>query len=312
MANEHIKNLAYSRKNKLVYFIVRIIKFLIFRFILSIRYIEFFLLKIKANNGIIIRKVQGSKMYLDLKDEGISKDLALDGIREPESTKMIKKILKPGDIVVDIGANRGYYALMESRLVGKNGKVYAIEPVQDNINALKKNIELNNYPNIKVFQVAIGDKNTTTKMYISSFSNWHSFINHKQKITSTIDIKVISLDNFLKDKEYPYFIRMDVEGYEYQILKGMKNVLERRKPLKLFIELHPHLMQKDKTIFILKTLMKYGFEPTMVIRCLTATEMKVKKRSDYDFSYMKINDMLQDESMLTGKRGAFEIFFERK
>ena len=248
MAKEHKVNKADSGGNKVVYFILRIIKFLVFRFILSTRCIRFFLLKIKSSNNILIRKVQGSKMYLNLKDKGISKDLALDGIREPESTKMVKKIIKEGDTVVDIGANIGYYVLMESQLVGEKGKVYAIEPVPDNVNVLKNNIKLNNYANVKVFQMAIGNMDTTKKMHISSLSNWHSFINHKRGIIKAIDVKVVPLDKFLKDKEYPDFIRMDVEGYEYQILKGMKTILGKRKPLKLFIELHPHLMNKNQTI----------------------------------------------------------------
>ncbi|MBI2135145.1 FkbM family methyltransferase [Candidatus Woesearchaeota archaeon] len=310
MAEEHKKNQMQGSGKSAFYFIVRVIKFLAFRLILGIRHIKFLLLKIKAKNSIIIRNVQGSKMYLNLKDRGISKDLALDGIREPESTKIIKKIIKERGTVVDIGANIGYYALMESQLVGKKGRVYAIEPVPDNIASLKKNIGLNDYSNIEVFQMGIGEKNKTAKMNITSYSNWHSFL-HQRNVIGKLDVKVVTLDNFLKNRKYPDFIRMDVEGYEFQILKGMKNTLKKKKPLKLFIELHPHIMNKSQTKFLLKTLKDNGFETSLVIKCLTVTEMKVKKRSEYDLSFMKINDMLEDAHFLTGKKGAFEIFFER-
>lgn len=313
MAEKHKKNKLYFREvNLIIHFIVRVIKFLAFQSIFRIRNIKFLLLKIKTKEGILIKKVQGSKMRLDLKDEGISKDLVLDGIREPESTKEIKKIVKPGDVVVEAGANIGYYALMESQLVGKKGKVYAIEPIAENVKCLKNNIKLNNYPNIEVFQIAIGEKEKMAKMHIASHSNWNSFINHRRGIIGTKDIKVTSLDNFLKNKRHPNLIRMDVEGYEYNIIKGMKNTLKSKRPLKLFIELHPHIMKRKQTEYLLRTLAKHGFETKKVIRSVTVPEMKVMSRKEFDFSSKTINDLLKDDLIISGKKGAFEIFFERK
>src|SRR3989338_3697422 len=103
--------------NHLTKFVMRIARFLAFQSIYRERQIKFFLIKLKSKD-IIVKNVQGNGMYLDLKDEGISKDLILDGIREPESTREIAKILKTGNVVVEAGANIGYYALMESRLIG--------------------------------------------------------------------------------------------------------------------------------------------------------------------------------------------------
>ena len=292
-------------------FIVRLARFLVFQYFFQKRNLKYIILRLKAKNAIITRRIQGSKMSLNLKDKGISKDLALDSIREPESTNMIKKELKKGDVVIDIGANIGYYALMESRLVGNKGKVYAIEPVDENVKSLKKNIKLNNCSNIEVYKTAIGEKGKTDKMYIAEYSNWNSFIDHKRHIIGTRDIKVISLDNFLKNKKYPNFIRMDVEGYEYSIIKGMKKVLKSKRPLKLFIELHPHIMKEKQTIFVLKTILRHRFETKKVIRSVTATEMKVMPRNQYDYSSKGILDILKDNLVISGKLGAFQMFFER-
>ena len=77
---------------------------------------------------------------------------------------------------------------------------------------------------------------------------------------------------------------MDVEGYEYNIIKGMKNILKAKMPLKLFIELHPHIMKKEQTIYVLKTLMNYGFKTMKVIRSVTTPEMKVISRKEFDYS----------------------------
>ncbi|MFW9875363.1 MAG: FkbM family methyltransferase [Candidatus Thorarchaeota archaeon] len=252
-------------------------------------------------------------MYLDLKDKGISSDLVLDGIREPESTRIIQKELKKGDIVVDIGANIGYYALIEARLVGDKGKVYAIEPSPKNFEYLNKNIKLNNVKNIESYKLAIGDKDGVAKMNISPHSNLSSLVTQKnRKIIGSINVNVTKLDNFLKNKKYPNFIRMDVEGYEYNIIKGMEDTFKAKKPFKLFIELHPHIMKKKQTTFVLKTLMESGFRMKKVTRCFTVAEMKVKSRKEFDYSSKTIGDLLKDKSIISGKKGAFEIFFERK
>ena len=92
----------------------------------------------------------------------------------------------------------------------------------------------------------------------------------------------------------------------------MKNTLKAKKPLKLFIELHPHIMKPEQTKYILKTLGAYKFETKRVIRSITVPEMKVMDKSQYDFSYKKIKDLLKDHSIISGKMGAFEIFFEKK
>ena len=291
----------------------RLPKFITFKLIVAIRSIKYSLLKLKAKNGYLVKNVQGSKMKLDLNDEGISKDLAVDGIREPGSTKIMKDFIKQGDVAVDIGANLGYYALMESRLVGSNGKVYAIEPSPSNFEALKENIKLNGYKNIECYKLGIGDKKETAKMFISSHSNLNSLVIQKnKKIIDNIDIQITSLNDFIKGKEFPDFIRMDVEGYEYNIIKGMNDLLKSKKPLKLFIELHPHIMTKDKTTFVLESLMKSGFEVEKVLRSFTVPEMKVKNRKEYDYSSMSILDILNDESIVNGKKGALEMFFKRE
>jgi len=251
-------------------------------------------------------------MVLNLNDKGIGRDLALDGIREPESVNEIKKILKKGNVVVEIGANIGYYALVESKIVGNTGKVYAIEPHPENINSLKKNIKINKYENIEVYSIAIGEVNGVAKMNVSTHSNLHSlFIRNFDHIIKSMKINVITLDNFLKNKRFPNLIRMDLEGYEYNILKGMKKILKAKKPLILFIELHPHLLDYKKTLNVLKTLKKYGFETRKIIRRITFTETKVIPKREYDFSGLKINDLMNNYDLMSGKIGGLEIFFER-
>jgi FkbM family methyltransferase len=128
-----------------------------------------------------------------------------------------------------VGANIGYYALMAARRVGPRGRVYAVEPVPHNMELLEASINLNGYTNIETFRLAMGQSDSTAKMYLSDHPNWSSFY-PPRKITGVIDIPIMSVDSFLKVKRSPDLIRMDVEGYEYEILLGMTGLLKSARP----------------------------------------------------------------------------------
>ena len=307
------KGTSHKNRNLIVAAFERAAKFLIFRLLLFFRYIRFAIMRLKAKDNLLLVNVQGSKMRLDLSDIGISIDLAVDKIREPQSTETIKKIIKKGDVIVDIGANIGYYALMESRLTGSRGFVYAIEPVPENFKNLEYNIRLNHFKNIECHMIGIGDKNGTAKIYLSPNSNLNSLVMQKGKLTTgSIKIKLKTLGRFIRGKKFPNFIRMDVEGYEYEIINGMKNMLNDKKPLTIFIEIHPHIMKREQTIFVLKTLKRCGFEATRISRSFTTTEMAVKSKNEIDYSGRSISSLINDELIISGGKGAFEIFFEKK
>ena len=188
-----------------------------------------------------IVEVNNSKMILLPKKRGIHYELFLHKKREPICTDYImhSNSLKEGDVVLDIGANIGYYVLIESQLVGENGRIYAVEPVQNNFALLKENLQLNNLHNVSTFNFAFGEKTAKSKIYISDEANLCSM--NKQgsggRIIGSEEVSVFTVDAFLKDKVAPNFIRMDVEGYEYEILKGMPKTLSSN--IKMLIELHP-------------------------------------------------------------------------
>ncbi|TRZ81142.1 FkbM family methyltransferase [bacterium] len=206
-------------------------------------------------------EINESKMILNINDKGLSKDLFIYGKREFLTTDYLinSGALKEGDVVLDIGANIGYYALLESRLVGNSGKVYAVEPVSTNFEILKKNIKLNNRKNMQVFHLAAGDKNTSLKVYLHRKLNLCSVIrNPSSDYVGEETVDCLTVDSFLEGKDTPQLIRMDVEGYEYNILKGME--LTIKKPVKILMEIHGNIMTKEKSNVIFNVLRKNGFK----------------------------------------------------
>lgn len=217
-----------------------------------------------SRDGKVIRNIQGSRMILDLNDIGISRELAIYGVHENNSTQEVKRVIKPGMKILEIGANIGYYALLETKLAGPTGYLYAIEPAPYNFDLLRKNIELNGIKNVDLHQAAFAEKSGKARFYVYDRSNLSSFIKREDMGMASVevDVELMTLDDFLGSKTVD-FIRMDVEGYEREILRAGENALSRpNKPKYFFIEVHSDLLhQKGSSAReIIEFLGKYGYE----------------------------------------------------
>jgi FkbM family methyltransferase len=218
----------------------------------------------------------GRKMLVRLDDQGISRELYSVGVHEKNCTEFLKFVIQPGWKVLDIGANIGYYTCLEAELVRNEGFVWAVEPVPENFACLQENIKKYNFSNTKVFRLAMGFENTLIKMWTSEiYSNagtavkeeemeyWYidEFINTKSK--KEIIVEQMCIDDFRELYEIPIpdLIRMDVEGYEIDILSGaQKTLAEMPEGSHLFLELHP-LIFKDRAdmVALIKNLYQHGF-----------------------------------------------------
>lgn len=222
---------------------------------------------------LVQREILGSKMYLLRDDPGISRELLKHGIREKGAVKIVHRVVKPGMFVIDIGANLGYYALMESRLVGPEGKVYAIEPVEKNHEVLCKNVQINKYRNVETFNLAIGDENSNREILLSVNSNHATMMDmgqasgyYKSRMEriggDTINVPTVTLDRFVEENNIDRvdFIRMDVEGFEIEIVKGMQRTIERFGP-KILVELHYVHFERPAVINdMIVDMLKSGYE----------------------------------------------------
>jgi len=223
-------------------------------------------------------EIQGSKMYINVreKDPEMRKTFqsyALNRIHEESTTNLFQKTIKKGDIVVDLGANIGYFTLLAARLVGKGGRVYAFEPEPRNYSYLLKNIQLNSYSNITAIQKAVSDRDGKARLYMCPYDTGHHTINQQEGIedyrhgrtgrVSAVDVESVILDRFMEGREDGIdVIKMDVEGAEALALSGMDRILKENKDIKMFVEFFPLFIKKmgsSPEEFISKLLEDYGF-----------------------------------------------------
>lgn len=223
----------------------------------------------------VIKKIYKNKMILDLTTSGISKFLFLYGKREILDTGIVMQEIEKDMNVLDIGANIGYYAILEASLLDQ-GKVYAFEPDPRNVELLKKNIELNNFSEkIKFHPYAVAEKDCFREFNLGRETNLSSFTREDKKVGS-VEVKCIKLDDFAEIDKID-FIRMDIEGYESVAIGGMINFLERKKNLKLQIEVHPSAFNIGEFNFLeeLKIMDKFGFKVKYLVSAGTAEPSEI-------------------------------------
>lgn len=147
------------------------------------------------------------------------------------------RMIEPDDIVFECGGHHGCSAILLSRWVGDGGKVVTFEPMKQNTNIIKKNLELNNIKNTSVETKAVGA--TPGTIFISRTSC--ASITKNKYLGSQVD--VINLDSFQHLK--PSFLKIDVEGFETEVLRGAKQILSTLP--KLAIEIHTDILQQYGT-----------------------------------------------------------------
>jgi FkbM family methyltransferase len=187
-------------------------------------------------------------MLVDTKVKGISRTLYINKIREIDQTALIVEFVKPGMRCLDLGANIGYYTLLFAKLVGSDGKVFAVEPDSRNIPILKNNIALNNWhTRVKVMELAVSAKDSHSNFIHDKFSNL-SRLDFSQQESLANKVKVLSLDSLGQIIGKVDVIRMDIEGAEVRVLsKGNQDYLSKLdKGTRIFVEIHPQIYEQNR------------------------------------------------------------------
>lgn len=198
--------------------------------------------------------------------------IANNGLVEKEETELVQKIIKQLTLknnitFYDIGANTGYYGILAAYFDTQKVTTYSFEPILGFAKCIKESAQINKLDNITVFNLALGNENLEKEIQLAgSGSSLNPKFNDNNKLPKQ-KISVKRLDDIIKENNitYPDFIKIDVEGYEYEVLEGSLDAIKKSLPI-LFVEiayslkkLHRKFINENyqKTFILLNT---YGYE----------------------------------------------------
>ena len=180
----------------------------------------------------------GGKLVCNL-DDWIPWNVFIHGnyIMEKNHEKFMLDIARDCEVIFDVGANIGYYTVQFGRLA--NGQVYSFEPMSYQFNILKKNVELNNLANVATLKSIVTDSVGVKRIYFSSMNNT-GMSSLELKSDTYEDVKTIMIDDYCRENEIDAIdlVKIDVEGHELCVLKGMSTLLSGKKVKNIFIEMN--------------------------------------------------------------------------
>lgn len=206
-------------------------------------------------------------MELEL-DDYICRRLYLDGVFECAGTAAVKALVRPGDVVFDVGANAGYYTLLLAGRTGEQGRVHAFEPAPDTLTRLQRNLALN--PALaRVVQVhacALSDQTTTGKLHLAGPAN--SGVTHLEPpgqvndpgrarigVTGVIEVPCRTGDEVWAEMGRPgvKLIKLDIEGHELPALEGLRKLMVHSPELVVLVEVRASFLEaageSPRTVF---------------------------------------------------------------
>lgn len=229
---------------------------------------------------------------LNPQDEGLSNQLLKYGIREPiNSYFLVKEMKSRKPHVLDVGGNIGYFPIIEALSNVESISVY--EPVKENFEYLLKNLAPFN--NVKCYNKGIGEKNKTTKIYITNRRNnacvepcYQYMEENSITIKQTEEIQLVTLADACQEIQGTNILcRMDVEGYEKKILT---NIPEKIRGLSF--EFHTKIIGRIQSIELINKLEREGFQITLMTREL---EGMMRLFKIFGFTLFKIYNQFKEK-----------------
>jgi len=211
----------------------------------------------------------GVRWKLDLR-EGIDFSIWLLGSFEPETVRCYQRIIKSGDVVLDIGANIGAHTLFLAKSAGESGRVLAFEPTDYAFSKLSENCALNNElaPRIQCMQIMLVGEDTENISTPSLYSSWplkdeaglHSL--HQGRLMTTSDARARTLDSVIMSAGIGRVdcIKLDIDGFECGMMRGAGEVLTKWQPT-IIMELAPYALEEQGGSLheLIELLKKYGY-----------------------------------------------------
>lgn len=241
-----------------------------------------------SDKEMLVSKFINQKVDISLDiSKRTQRQIFISKIYEPHITNYLKDHLKNSDIFIDVGANVGYYTLLASDILSNSGEVLSFEPEPENLNCLRKNTSTRK--NVRVFGIALAAESGEGLLYLNpenegGHSMKHNFSNFcGSKEFSQYIVQKSKLDDLFFSSKYTnkknIIIKIDVEGYELDVLTGMEQLLSSNKEIEILCE----VSENKKEIFNL--LQNKGFTPYLLDHGGNpiTTKMGENRKRDYLF-----------------------------
>ena len=177
---------------------------------------------------------------------------------EEHIIEIFLRLLRPGDVVYDIGSNIGLYSVIMAKAVGAQGHVIAFEPESRCFDHLDQNIKLNGLTNVLAFRKALGSRTEESQFDVENYR----VMSHDAGAAPPrhlVPVDVVRGDQLVQSEGLPLpkAVKIDVEGMEYAVIEGLSDTLKRPKCEMVCCEIHPHLEPE-------------GINPDMVLSALAS------------------------------------------
>ncbi len=189
-----------------------------------------------------VRSKDGRWFLVDLRD-GIYTNLYFLGMYEPHVTAAVRRVLREGDLAVDVGANFGWYTTLFAEIVGPLGAVHGLEPVSWIYRQLEGNLWLNGTPPwVTIRQLALSDRREEVQLHVfAGLPHGHSSISDLGRTDFSIHrAPAVPLDDYLEEEHaaMPALVKLDVEGAEMKVLRGAAGLLASPRPPMWIVEIN--------------------------------------------------------------------------
>jgi FkbM family methyltransferase len=210
---------------------------------------EFRAIQAERNTPLLV-ELPDFKMFVRLNDNFIGAVIARDKQYEPHVTRALKGLLTPGATFVDVGANIGYFSLLAASLVGPAGRVLAFEPNQTNCELLRQSATANDFAWIAIHPVAVAEARQQIAFATAGVDSNGRVINPAEADAEIVPLPLVEaapLDEVLAATPRIDAIKIDVEGAEARVWRGMQGIVQRHRPPLLF-EFSPYLLRQTSEV----------------------------------------------------------------
>lgn len=188
--------------------------------------------------------VWGKRMRSSTFDRSLYLWMHRRGFMGRTERKILSELVRPGMTVVDVGANLGLYTLFMAGLVGPSGRVIAFEPDPDLVALLRENCASNGAANVEAHGAALGsrpDRMVLQRIMLNSGNN-HLGTQGRSPLRQPLEVEVAAFDSLLPGVR-PDFVKIDVQGWELNVLRGMEGTLKEADPV-IYLEFWPEGLRR--------------------------------------------------------------------